>query len=105
MTIGRTLLLCAALAAVPALMGAGDPAKGKAAFQQQCAVCHSTSDVKKMGPALKGLFSREKLANGKKPTEANVRAKLEEGGGGMPSYKTMLAPAIKDDVIAFLKTL
>ena len=29
-----------------------------------------------MGPGLKGLFQNEKLANGKKPTEANVRTQI-----------------------------
>ena len=52
----------------------GDPEKGKEVFQQ-CGVCHNAdSTEKKMGPGLKGLFQNEKMNNGKKPTEANVRA-------------------------------
>ena len=83
----------------------GDPDKGKEVFQQ-CSVCHNAdSTEKKMGPGLKGLFSREKMNNGKKPTEANVRAKVDEGGNGMPAYKEMLSDDEKDDLIAFLKTL
>ena len=83
----------------------GDPAKGKEVFEQ-CAVCHNAdSDEKKMGPGLKGLFKKDKLTNGKKPTEANIRAKIEEGGNGMPSYKDMLSDQEKDDLIAYLKTL
>jgi mono/diheme cytochrome c family protein len=54
---------------------------------------------------LKGLFSRDKMNNGKKPTEANVRAKVDEGGNGMPAYKEMLSDDEKDDLIAYLKTL
>ena len=85
--------------------GKGDPAKGKEVFEQ-CAVCHNPdSDEKKMGPGLKGLFKKDKLANGKKPTEANIRAKVDEGGNGMPSYKDMLSDQEKDDLIAYLKTL
>ena len=104
----RVLLLCVALTAGPRLLLAadkGDAEKGKAVFQQ-CGVCHhADSDQKKMGPGLKGLFTKAKLADGKKPTEANVRAKLEGGGNGMPAYKDMLTDAEKNDLVAYLKTL
>ena len=84
---------------------AGDAAKGKVVFEQ-CAVCHNAdSDEKKMGPGLKGLFKKDKMANGKKPSEATVLAKINEGGNGMPAYKDMLSDQEKDDLIAFLKTL
>ncbi len=83
----------------------GDPEKGKDTFQQ-CAVCHNADSTdKKMGPGLKGLFGKEKMNNGKKPTEENVRAKIDEGGNGMPAYKDMLSDEEKDDLIAYLKTL
>lgn len=92
-----------AMAAVAA--GKGDAAKGKEVFDQ-CAVCHNAdSTEKKMGPGLKGLFQKDKMANGKKPTEANVRAQIDEGGNGMPPYKDMLSDQEKDDLIAYLKTL
>jgi mono/diheme cytochrome c family protein len=85
--------------------GQGDVAKGKAVFQQ-CSVCHrADSEQKKMGPGLKGLFKKAKLANGKKPTEVSVRAKIDAGGNGMPAYKDMLSDAEKDDLLAYLKTL
>jgi len=38
-------------------------------------------------------------------TEANVRARIDEGGNGMPGYKDMLSDQEKDDLIAYLKTL
>jgi mono/diheme cytochrome c family protein len=83
----------------------GDPAKGKEVFEQ-CGVCHNPdSEEKKMGPGLKGLFKKDKLTNGKKPTEGNVRAKIDEGGNGMPAYKDVLGDQEKDDLIAYLKTL
>ena len=83
----------------------GDAEKGKEVFQQ-CGVCHNAdSTEKKMRPGLKGLFQNEKMNNGKKPTEANVRAKIDEGGNGMPSYKEMLSDDEKNDLIAYLKTL
>jgi len=85
--------------------GKGDPEKGKAVFEQ-CAICHNPdSDEKKMGPGLKGLFKKDKLSSGKKPTEANVRARIDDGGNGMPAYKDMLSDQEKDDLIAYLKTL
>jgi len=105
----RMWAICATLAAgstvaLPAYKG--DAEKGKEVFQQ-CAACHNAdSDEKKMGPGLKGLFKKDKLtSNGKKPTEANVKAKVEEGGNGMPSYKDMLSDQEKDDLLAYLKTL
>jgi len=102
-----TSLLALAMCSLPVFAGdkKGDPDKGKETFQQ-CAVCHNAdSTEKKMGPGLKGLFTREKMNNGKKPTETNVRAKIDEGGNGMPAYKEMLADDEKDDLIAYLKTL
>lgn len=82
-----------------------DAAKGKETFEQ-CSVCHNAdSTEKKMGPGLKGLFAKDKLTNGKKPTEANVKAKIDEGGNGMPPYKETLSDDEKADLIAYLKTL
>src|SRR5690349_17683562 len=83
----------------------GDPDKGKAVFQQ-CGVCHNADSTdKKTGPGLKGLFKHDKLSNGKKVTDATVRAKVDEGGNGMPPYKDMLSDDEKNDLLAYLKTL
>jgi cytochrome c2 len=104
----RVLVICVALTAGPRVLPAadkGDAEKGKAVFQQ-CAVCHyADSDEKKIGPGLKGLFTKAKLTDGKKLTEANVRSRVEEGGNGMPAYKDMLTDVEKNDLIAYLKTL
>jgi cytochrome c len=84
---------------------AGDAAKGKEVFEQ-CSVCHNAdSDEKKMGPGLKGLFKKEKMMNGKKPTEENVRAIINAGGNGMPGYEDLLTAEERDNLIAYLKTL
>jgi cytochrome c len=108
MTRVRALVVCAALASGSmSLLSAakGDAAKGKAVFEQ-CGVCHNAdSTEKKMGPGLKGLFKKDKMSNDKKPTEANVRTKIDEGGNGMPAYKDMLSDTEKDDLVAYLKTL
>src|ERR1700754_4776897 len=91
-------ILCVALASPVVLRAAGDAAKGKELFEQQCAVCHNAdSEEKKMGPGLKGLFKKDKMNNGKKPTDATVKAKIDEGGNGMPPYKDMLSDQEKDD--------
>jgi mono/diheme cytochrome c family protein len=50
-------------------------------------------------------WPREKLANGKRVGDATVRAKIDEGGNGMPQYKDMLSEQEKADLIAYLKTL
>jgi mono/diheme cytochrome c family protein len=104
----RVLALSLTLASASTLLFSapkGDAAKGKAVFEQ-CAVCHNAdSNEKKMAPGLKGLFKKDKMSNGKKPTEANIRARIDEGGNGMPAYKDMLSDAEKDDLVAYLKTL
>ena len=83
----------------------GDAAKGKEVFDQ-CSVCHNTdTDEKKIGPSLKGLFKHDKLKNGKAVTVENVKAMINAGGNGMPSYADLLSEQEKTDVIAYLKTL
>ncbi len=98
----------AVLSISPLLMSAdkvGDAAKGKEVFEQ-CAVCHNVdSDEKKIGPSLKGLYKHDKLKNGKKVTDDNVRAVINAGGSGMPSYSDTLSDQEKSDVIAYLKTI
>ncbi len=85
---------------------AGDAEKGKAVFEDNCAVCHNAdSDEKKMGPGLKGLTKKAKLKNGKAPTDANIKAIINAGGNGMPAYSDMLSDEERDNVLAYLKTL
>ena len=98
--------VCAVVAAVPLrAAGQGNAEKGKEVFEQ-CSVCLSaTTDEKKVGPSLKGLYKRAKLKNGKPVNDANVRAVINAGGNGMPAYADMLSDEEKDNVIAYLKTL
>ncbi|MBI4876601.1 MAG: cytochrome c [Acidobacteria bacterium] len=99
-----TLTITFGLAAAAAAK-APDPAKGKEIFGQ-CAVCHNaTTDEKKVGPSLKGLFKRAKLASGKKVADATVLSRVNEGGNGMPPYKDMLSDEEKTNLLAYLKTL
>jgi cytochrome c len=115
--ISRTLTI-AGTSAAACLLGAslvsgasgrqeksGDAAKGKEVFEQ-CSVCHNVdTDEKKMGPSLKGLFKRSKLANGKPVNEENVLDQINKGGNGMPAYADILSADDKANVIAYLKTL
>jgi mono/diheme cytochrome c family protein len=84
----------------------GDAAKGKATFEENCSVCHNAdSEERKVGPGLKGLFKRDKLVNGKAVNEANVRALINAGGNGMPSYADLISDGEKNDIVAYLQTL
>jgi len=83
----------------------GDAAKGKEVFEQ-CGVCHSaTTDAKKMGPSLKGIFKKPTLANGQPVTDANVLSMINKGKGTMPAFADVLTNEEKADVLAYLKTL
>lgn len=85
---------------------AGDAKKGKAVFEDNCSMCHNaTSTEVLVGPGLKGLFKRAKLASGKPVNDANVLGTINKGGDTMPPFADSLKPAEKDDVIAYLKTL
>jgi len=95
-----------ALASPLVLKGEGDAATGTEVFEQQCSVCHNAdSEEKKMGPGLKGLFKKDKMNNGKKPTVENVTQAVKEGGNGMPAYGEILSKEEIDHVVAFLQTL
>ena len=79
--------------------------RGKELFEQ-CHGCHSAeTDEKKVGPSLKGIFKRSRLRNGEPVTEKTVRAKIDQGGDGMPAYSGMLSENEKNDLIAYLKKL
>lgn len=83
----------------------GVPAKGKEVFEQ-CGVCHSaTTDQKKMGPSLKGLYKKAKLVNGQAPSDASVLAMVNKGKGSMPSFADVLSNEEKTDLLAYLHTL
>ena len=108
MKIPTTLLLaCAVALGISSLygQGKGDAAKGKEVFEQ-CTVCHNADSTEvKMGPGLKGLFKRGKLASGKPVNDSNVMNQIEQGGNGMPAYKDLLSAEEKANVLAYLKTL
>jgi cytochrome c len=84
----------------------GPVERGRAIFSQECAACHDPdSRSKKIGPGLKGLFRLDKLSDGSSPDEANVRALIDRGRGGMPAFGAVLGDSEKSDLIAYLKAL
>ena len=86
----------------------GDATKGKAVFDQNCGLCHdATTTEKKLGPGLKGLYKRPKLATTGKPVnDANVNEKITAGGNGMPPFtKESLSDPDRANLLAYLKTL
>lgn len=91
----------------------GDASKGQRTFAR-CVVCHDAQSTETQtdsgpdelaGPGLKGVFRRDKLRNGKKVTEENVRAVLDDGGRGMPAFRDILSEDERANLIAYLKTL
>lgn len=103
-----TMALAAVLMPSGSLFAAekkGDPVKGKEVFEQ-CGVCHSaTTDQKKMGPSLKGVYKKPKLANGQAPSDASILAMVNKGKGSMPAFADVLSDEEKVHLLAYLKTL
>jgi mono/diheme cytochrome c family protein len=88
---------------------AGEPiavARGRAVYHDRCEICHfSDSDVKKVGPGLKGIFKRGKFANGGKVDDASMEKWVINGGKDMPPFKQVLSGNQIQDLISYLKTL
>ena len=86
---------------------AGDAAKGKEAFANNCMVCHSPdSDTRLVGPGLKDLFKHAKLVNDQAPNDASVMGIVNAGSpNGMPPFADLLTAPEKADILAYLKTL
>jgi cytochrome c2 len=78
---------------------------GRIVFNQRCQICHFIdSNAQKIGPGLKGLFGRAKLADGTKVTEASVAKIIAEGGKDMPDYQSLLKAGQLQALIAYLKS-
>ena len=73
-------------------------AAGAAVFKSAgCGTCHTMRAAGaggQIGPNLDSL----------RPTFAQVRAQVEQGGGGMPSFRRSLSPTQIRDVAAFVAT-
>jgi cytochrome c len=78
---------------------------GRIVFNQRCEICHFIdSNAQKIGPGLKGLFARTRLADGTRITESTVANVVSEGGKDMPGYQDLLKPGQIQALIAYLKS-
>jgi mono/diheme cytochrome c family protein len=82
--------------------------RGRTVFQQKCNICHNdTSNVKKIGPGLKGLNKRGTFSvNGhRKVTDKSLTTWIQDGDSLMPAMKDALDQNQLKDVVAYVKTL
>ncbi len=81
--------------------------RGKAVFQEKCALCHNAETAeKKIGPGLKGFNARGTFtSDGSKVTDESLKKFIEAGKGMMPPFKDTLEPAKLQDVMDYVKTL
>lgn len=81
-------------------------ARGASLFRDRCEICHfSGSEAQKLGPGLKGIYTRGKFASGKTVTDALVGNWILKGSAIMPAYNKILKPGEINDLIAYIKTL
>ena len=84
----------------------GVASRGKVLYRSNCFICHyDISDKKKVGPGLKGLYSRGKYADGSKVDDASVWRWIDRGGKNMQGFRNSLSDSEIRDLIAYLKTL
>jgi mono/diheme cytochrome c family protein len=92
-------------------MAAGDAAKGKTVFEDNCAFCHNAdSNEANIGPGLKDLFKwpPHKLSDGtehKEHTVEIIKNQVVNGGGGMGPMGDKVQGADLDNLLAYLQTL
>jgi len=77
------------------------PERGGEIFYYKCWFCHNefTKDI----PKLEGLFTRATLLSGAPVNDTTVKAKLREGGPGMPGYKYALNDSDLNDLVSYLR--
>lgn len=75
-----------------------------AAFNAYCMSCHNPELRGERGPVLRGLFQREKLANGEPVSEKSVRALIDEGHAKAPAFASWLDDVTRQKILTYLKT-
>ena len=73
-------------------------AEGKQVFVANCSTCHTLSDAGSNGVAGPNLDQLQ-------PSEATVKAKVTNGGGGMPAFSGTLDQAQIDAVSAYVASV
>ncbi len=79
---------------------------GSKLFIANCMVCHLyDSTATKVGPGLKGLYSRKVTPSLKRPvTDENISSQLHKGSGKMPPYAHIRGGALAS-LLAYMKSL
>jgi mono/diheme cytochrome c family protein len=106
--------MVAVLQLVGIALGAGDAAKGKAKYQELCAVCHGATG-KGDGPAAAGLQTKPRnhtdAAYMTKLKDQQVFDIIKKGGQGMgksplmPAWESQLKDDQIRDLVAYIRTL
>ena len=73
-------------------------AEGKQVFVANCSTCHTLSDAGANGMAGPNLDQLQ-------PDEATVKAKVTNGGGGMPAFSGTLSEGQIDAVAAYVASV
>jgi mono/diheme cytochrome c family protein len=78
--------------------------EGKHYYQVRCAHCHEDNDLalKKIPPALDGLFRHRNLPSGAPATDAEVRRVVLAGKGAMPSFSGRFSEEQLSALVAYL---
>ena len=81
-----------------------EQAEGKHLYLVRCAHCHEDNDLalKKVPPALDGLFTRRSLPSGAPATDAEVRRVVLAGKGNMPSFSGRFSEEQISALLAYL---
>jgi len=86
---------------------AADIAKGKAIYNEKCALCHGRTGKgdgpvgASLNPKPPSFISKEMIAH----PDTRHKAVMIEGRGAMPSFKDQLSEEEIEDVLAYTRTL
>jgi len=75
--------------------------RGREIFYYKCWYCHN--EFAKGAPQLKGLYSRPQLISGQPVNDETVKAKIRNGGQGMPRFGTTLSEDDLTDIVTFVR--
>jgi mono/diheme cytochrome c family protein len=97
--------LCLAAVAAGALMGAGDPAAGKAVYDKACKSCHGANGTPNAAIAKSMKVDMAPLGDPavQKLSDDELKAAITNGKGKMKPIKSVSGKAV-DDVVAYMRT-
>ena len=91
-------------------MGTSGWQRGQEIWYMKCWICHNdftreANDPNKstVAPTLKELYKRPMLMSGQPVNDGTVKAKIQEGGPGMPGYKYGLTDKDLTDLVEYLR--